>query len=270
MGGRLVKYLAIKDDLARRIESREFAPGGPLPSQAALSKEYGVTLMTLRQALRGLEDENVIVQEPGRGTFVRAAPPSDPTLDLRNLTSLVAELEAQGIALETHVLGSGHGVVPHAVADALDLPSEASGLRLERLRTVADVPVVHQISWVPHPWGVRISDVDFRSSSLYDALAERCGIMVASADETLQARSLSRPAARATGGRPGKAVLVAERVTYDGRLRAVVHDSVTILESTVRLMIHRAPRRVRTNWAAGPFVIPSAGRGIPSVSGWSR
>lgn len=248
MGGRRAKYLVIKDDLARRIRSREFVPGDPLPSQAAMSREYGVTLMTLRQALRCLEDENAIVQEPGRGTFVRAVPASDPTLDLRDLTSLVAELEEQGITLQTRILSSEHGVLPGAVAAALHLPPETSGLRLERLRTVDEVPVVHQVSWVPDPWGDRLGGVDFSTSPLYVALARRCRITVASADETLRAASLTRSAARATGGRVGRAVLVAERVTYDGRLRAVVHDSATILEDTVRLVIHRAPRRTWTNW----------------------
>lgn len=249
MGGRRPKYMMIKDDLTRRIRAREFTPGCPLPPQVAMSKEYGVTLMTLRQALRCLEDENVIVQEPGRGTFVRTVPAPDPALDLRHLTSLAAELEEQGITLDTRVEAAEHGVLPSAVAAALGLPAETSGLRLERVRTVDDVPVVHQVSWVPDPWGERLSALDFRTSSLYDALAAYCGITVASAEETLRARSLTTSAVRATGDRRlGRAVLVAERVTYDGRLRAVVHDSATILENTVHLVIHRAPRLTRTNW----------------------
>lgn len=249
MGGRRAKYLTIQDDLARRIRSDEFAAGAPLPSQAEMSKEYGVTLMTLRQALRRLEDEEVIVAEPGRGTFVRATP-ADPTLDLHHLASLGVELAEQGIVLETGVLSVDDGVLPGAVAAALGCPLESSGLRLERVRTVADTPVVHQVSWVPDPWGDRLRDVDFETTSLYDALDRRCGITVASAEETLRARALTRATAAATGGRPGRAVLVAERVTYDGRLRAVVHDSATIVEDTVRLMIRRAPRDVRTNWVA--------------------
>lgn len=252
MGDRRAKYLVIKDDLARRIRLREFTPGDPLPSQAAMSREYGVTLMTLRQALRCLEDDDVIVQEPGRGTFVRTVPASGPTLDLRDLTSLVAELQGQGIAVRTRPLGSRHEAVPDAVAGALHLPPGTCGLRLERLRTVDDVPVVHQVSWVPDPWGDLLGDVDFRTSSLYDALARRCRVAVASADETLRAASLPRPTARATGGRPGRPVLVAERVTYDERLRAVVHDSATILRDTIHLVIHRAPRRTWTNWVGDP------------------
>lgn len=250
MTGRQPKYLDIKDDLAGRIRRKEFAPGQPLPSQATLSRDYGVTLMTLRQALRCLQDEDVIVQKPGRGTFVLLSPTPPPTLDLRYLSSLITELETQGITLHTRLLDTCLGEIPAAVATALGYPRGTRGLRLERLRTIDDVPTVHQVSWVPDPWAEQLVDVDFQDMSLYSALQNKCGLTMASANETLRARALPRATARASGVKTGRASLIAERVTYDDRLRAVVHDQATILEDTVRVMVQRAPRRAQISWVA--------------------
>lgn len=248
MSGQRPKYLDIRDDLAERIRRREFTSGQPLPSQATLSKQYGVTLMTLRQALRCLQDDDVIVQMPGRGTFVM----DSPTLDLRHLVSLVTELAAQGVPLRTHVLDKRFAAIPAAVASPLGCARDMSGLRLERLRTVNSVPVVHQVSWVPEPWAERLADVEFESASLYGSLEGRCGLTMTAANETLRARALSRATARATGARAGRPTLVAQRVTFDEHGTPVVHDLATILDTAVRVEVRRAPRRADSKWVAAP------------------
>ena len=59
------------DVLRDRILTGRLASGTKLPSQAALSRELGVALMTVREGLGRLEREGMVVREHGRGTFVR-------------------------------------------------------------------------------------------------------------------------------------------------------------------------------------------------------
>lgn len=250
MAGRRPKYLDIRDDLLDRIHRGEFASGQPLPSQAALSQEYQVTLMTLRQALRCLEDENVLVQQPGRGTFVSPSPRAAPTLDLRDLISLAAELEEQGIAVTTQLLDTRTGTLPRAVRTALGVPSGSTGLRLERLRTVHGAPAVHQVSWIPDPYAASLAEEDFREGTLYTVLAARCGLVVGSATESVRARPLPAALAPTTGVPAGRPVLETERVTYDVGQRAVLHDVALILDQSVQVVVRRAPRRTRSSWVA--------------------
>lgn len=258
MAGRRPKYLDIRADLLGRIARGEFGPGRPLPSQLVLSREYKVTLMTLRQALQSLEDEHVLVQQPGRGTFVSPSPRAGPTLDLRDLTSLEAELEDQGITVTTRLLDARTAVLPRAVRTALSAPSRASGLRLERLRSLHGAAAVHQVSWVPEPYAAPLAAADFREESLYSALASRCGLELGSATETVRARALPAALASTTGLSAGHPVLVAERVTFDARQRPVLHDLALILDGSVRVVVRRAPRRTRSTWVVeapdGPAV----------------
>lgn len=66
----LPKYLSISQHLRRRIIDEKLLPGTRLEAQAKLAQNYGVSLLTARQALGKLEEEGFIEQRPGQGTFV--------------------------------------------------------------------------------------------------------------------------------------------------------------------------------------------------------
>lgn len=64
-------YQQVAASLRAAILTRKVAPGERLPSQAELSKRYGVARMTIQQALRILKDEGLIASRQGSGMFVR-------------------------------------------------------------------------------------------------------------------------------------------------------------------------------------------------------
>ena len=65
-------YVQLKNIVQRQIMSGELLPGASLQSEPALGRAYGVSRITVRQALDELEAEGLIRREPGRGTFVAA------------------------------------------------------------------------------------------------------------------------------------------------------------------------------------------------------
>ncbi|MFJ6561771.1 GntR family transcriptional regulator [Streptomyces sp. NPDC091412] len=65
------RYEKVSEDLRRRIESGQYAPGDRLPPETTLVTEYKVSLPTLRQALGALQNEGLIEKRHGRGNFVR-------------------------------------------------------------------------------------------------------------------------------------------------------------------------------------------------------
>ena len=67
-------YLQVIDRLKEDIEKGVFKEKEKLPSEFELAKTLGVSRATLREALRLLEEENVIVRRHGVGTFVNSKP----------------------------------------------------------------------------------------------------------------------------------------------------------------------------------------------------
>lgn len=65
------RYRHIAAELRDRIDSREIPAGAPVPSEAALVRQYGVSRGTARQALAYLEGTGLVVADHGKGRFVR-------------------------------------------------------------------------------------------------------------------------------------------------------------------------------------------------------
>jgi GntR family transcriptional regulator len=239
------KYRRIAVDLGDRIRAGEYPPGSVLPSQRQLSEDYGVTLMTTRQALQLLETDGLIAQQAGRGTFVLERPLSH---HLQSLRSLADELHSQGVDLRTDVLSKQERQLPKDVLGPLGAEPGARGLRLERLRSVRGEPLVHQVSWVPDPWGHQIRDGQFTREPLYGSLEAVCGLAVARAQETLSAGALPDRLARTLDLTPGLPVLVMKRITYDELDQAFVADTAMILNPRVQVVTQRSPAAVVNSW----------------------
>jgi len=245
-GGEVARYRAIADDLAAKIRDGHYAPGAALPAQRELSSAYGVTLMTLRQALRELSAEGLIVQQPGKGTFVT---PPHLAYQLGSLRSFADDLREQGHEVRTTVISRAQRRVPSRVATLLRVRETDTGLRLERVRAFAGRRAIHQISWVREPHADRLRDVDFTTVSLYAALAE-LGVAVARASETIRPEVLSADVARHLDDDAGVPVLVSDRITVGPDGTALVADRATILGSMMQITADRAATGLSLHWGA--------------------
>lgn len=63
-------YINLAEQLSTRIEQGLYRPGERLPSVRALSQEHGVSLSTVQQAYRHLEDLGLVSPKPKSGYFV--------------------------------------------------------------------------------------------------------------------------------------------------------------------------------------------------------
>lgn len=68
-------YRQIADHIRAAITRGHLSQGDQLPSEAQLMNHYGVARMTVRNALRVLQEEGLIASEHGRGVYVRPRPP---------------------------------------------------------------------------------------------------------------------------------------------------------------------------------------------------
>jgi GntR family transcriptional regulator len=85
-------YTQVADALRERIAKGAWPVGLQIPTLPALAQEFGVALITVRQAVRVLKDEGLLLPEQGRGTFVRGKPQTHPKMRVESSLPALADL----------------------------------------------------------------------------------------------------------------------------------------------------------------------------------
>ncbi|MEV6207020.1 GntR family transcriptional regulator [Kitasatospora sp. NPDC051914] len=68
--GPALVYMAVADDVARRIASGELSPGDRVPGELEMTETYGIARMTVARAMRELRERGLVQTVRGKGTFV--------------------------------------------------------------------------------------------------------------------------------------------------------------------------------------------------------
>ena len=225
MRSRVPRYHQIAQALRDKIGAGRVAPGERLDNQRRLAMDFGVTLMTLRQALELLEREHLITRRHGLGTFV-AAPSID--YDILQLRRFAGDLSAKGEHVATRLLGTRFAAPDRRVAEALRLSGRPRVLVLERLRLVDAHPMSLQRSFLPSPLGDEVVRADLALTPLHQVLEFKLGVVITRASETVSAVRLGRRESRDLGCRAGEPAFESERVSYDAGGAPVVFDRVFI------------------------------------------
>ncbi len=199
-------------DLVRRLDEGAFA--GAFPGELALVTEYGVSRHTVREALRRLRQEGVVVAERGRAPRLAVPEIEQP---LGALYSLFASVEAAGLEQRSVVRALDVRVDPE-VSDRLELAADTPLLFLERLRMAGEEPLAMDRVWLPADVAAPLLDADFTHTALYDELARRTGLRLTGGRERIRAVVPDRSERRLLGVGAGVAAFAIDRLgSADGR-----------------------------------------------------
>ncbi len=215
----LPKYRTVKAVLQARLE-RELTPGARLPSELSLCRDFGVSRITIQQALSLLGSEGRIRREQGRGTFYLG---DGPHRTEQRPSELLETLIRHREGASTRVLHNGIQPPPARVAERLGLGPGEKVVALERVGLVEGEPIVFIYSYLPLAVGSRIRNArrDLRRMSLAALLQDEHGIQIASVRQTISA-SLADPSfAGHLGVEVGAPVLEGERTYLDRAGRPV-------------------------------------------------
>jgi GntR family transcriptional regulator len=222
---RVPRYLQIAESLRERIRHGALARGSRLANQRALAREFGVALMTLRQALELLEKDGLIRRRHGLGTFVASR---SIDYDILQFRTFAGDLSAHGQAVETRFLGCRFRRPDRAVAQGLGLPDGEAVFVLDRLRLVDRRPMSYQRSFLPKSIGREVARANLATTPLRNVLRFKLGIEIARAHETVFAVTLRRSEARQLSCLSGSPAFRSERISWDAEGRPVVFDRVFI------------------------------------------
>ncbi|MCM3570782.1 GntR family transcriptional regulator [Neobacillus mesonae] len=140
-------YLQVIDRLKQDIEEGVYKEKEKLPSEFDLAKQLGISRATLREALRILEEENVIIRRHGVGTFVNSKPLF--TSGIEQLNSVTDMIRQAGMKPGTIFLRSSKQEAVEEDIRHFSCPQEEEIVVIERVRTANGEPVVYCIDKVP-------------------------------------------------------------------------------------------------------------------------
>lgn len=247
-------YLRIRDELRARILGGTYPADAPLPSQRRLSEEFGVTLMTLRHAVRLLGQEGLLVTRHGTGTF---PVPRRFAYSIGPLRSLAQEMTDQGRTLRTRVVRTDEARAPAPVALALALAPDARVVRLERVRSIDGAPAVFQRSFLPLRLGRRAVACDLEQRPLYEVLAVELGVVVSRASERLAPVVLGALEAAELEQEPGSPAMLSERITFDHADAPVLVDEAFMPGALLHLAAERRTNDMSIRYELRPGAAPA-------------
>lgn len=179
-------YYQVEHVIRQRITSGEYARGSQIPSENELSREMGVSRVTVREALRELVRANMLVKVQGKGTFVAQHLPTG--LPAMKFTGFLEELydQVQKVAVKDVEITR----IP--ITDELRKllqrgPAESELVRIKRLRHVNDAPYAFTINFLPVEIGQQIREKELLRVPLLWILQEELKIPITRAHETVEA-----------------------------------------------------------------------------------
>ncbi|MCU4185899.1 GntR family transcriptional regulator [Acidiferrimicrobium sp. IK] len=166
-------WAQIADDLRRRLVGGEFEDH--FPTDEELTRDYGVSRQTVREAVRRLTQEGLVTRQRGRGSSV-----TQPILEqpLHSLYSLASTVRAGGIEERSEVLAAERRPATLEAAEQLRVDPGAEVVFIERLRFAGPQPIAWDRSWLSNDHAGALLGADLSSGGLYDLLAACCALRI--------------------------------------------------------------------------------------------
>lgn len=173
------RYVSISEALKERY--RKTPVGTRLPSERNLSEEFGVSVVTVRQALSTLASGGWIRKAAGSGSYV-----ARPTVLIGpSLTSFTEDMKRRGLTPASQVLRAETLSTTTEIAENLSINSGSRVFLLERLRFADGEPMCHEIGVFPESIGKLLSDSNLEGS--IHAVLEEKGVPPRSAQRSVRA-----------------------------------------------------------------------------------
>lgn len=213
-------YLQLARLWRHQIAAGWLKAGDQLAPEPEICRQYEVSAITVKQAMKELVNEGLLSRERGRGTFVTRQ--KLPPQDLTRLSDLAEAMEASGVEVMIDVVRREKVLAHEDQAELLDINFGDPLIHLDRVfRDSHEVLAVEQVD-IPTALCPDLLDADLTNRSLYAILEELYGLRPVKADQFIEAIVAEGTDARLLCLPEGSPVVQAERITSlsDGRVVA--------------------------------------------------
>ena len=210
MAETLPVYIQIHDAIKEKIEAHHWQIGDRLPSERELSAQFGVSRMTLRQAIQTLADEGILERKIGSGTYVARRKVQEK---MTGTTSFTEIMLSQGREPSSRAISYFLTAPSSSEMEKLQLTKDEAILRMERVRLADDIPICFEVASIPEKLVRDFTKAEI-TSSLYKTLEDKGNRKIKGANQTISAMVASEKIADYLEIKKGDAILRMRQVSF--------------------------------------------------------
>lgn len=167
-------YQQLHETILKKVESGEYGPGDRIPSEQQLSEMYGVSRITVRNALKRLVDEDILVKKHGKGTFVTMPEYVESLFAGGSFTESCLQISA---VPGTHIIASEKITADAELASHLEMTEGSQAICLTRLRIVDGLPAIFEKDYF-QPRFDFLMQIDLQDKSILDVIRKYTGMQL--------------------------------------------------------------------------------------------
>lgn len=227
-------YLQIKESLKKQILAGEYAPYQRMPSESDLMATFGVSRITVRQALRDLHSEGLIFSTQGKGTF--ASKPK-AMQDIQHLQGFDEAMKPKGYETSARLVSIRETSASKDVQHNLQISSKEKVVEVVRIRYLNREPVSVDRSYFPLAIGQSLFSKDL-SQDIFPMLETQLGIILGTAEISLEARPADSDVAALLGLEAGSPIMWVERLTRDNSDQPIDYEYLAFRGDSYKYRFH--------------------------------
>src|SRR5689334_12282432 len=192
-------HIQVRETIRRQVRAGELIDkSGRLMTEAELGKHFGVSRITIRNAIKPLVDEGMFERERGRGTFLRTNQPENWVGRLMGFSETIRDA---GYEPGAKVLLQGM-TNRHDAEVRLKL-RERAVWQLKRVRLADDIPIAIEHAFYPPDIGLELEKRDLTSIVMYRVFETEIGFNIREATQTISASLADATSAKLLGVKAG-------------------------------------------------------------------
>lgn len=214
--GPIPMHSQLRDLLRSDIIANRILPLSKLPSEAELSALYGVSRVTVRQALAALQNEDLIFKVQGKGAYVSQLKARQDVTTLKGFDEAMAPL---GHKTRNELLSFEEVPAGSEVARRLSLIEGSPVSKIRRLRFLDNLPISVDESYLLPDIGRGLAAKDLATRDIFLIIENDFSTQLGSAQLAIEAAKADQTLASLLDVPVGSPILRIERLTFgaDGR-----------------------------------------------------
>ena len=226
-------YQQIKDWIQGNILDGTWVENYQLQAEDDLAEALSINRGTLRNAIKSLIDEGLLIRIHGKGTFVAGKKVEQPLAE--SLMTFSEGLIKQHIAFTTTVLQQQIIPADDDLAALFSVNVDDPVLCLQRVRHVENKPIIFLTNYVPCRYFPHIELKDFANRRLFDVMEHDYAFKISWAKRYFEARVADAQVASALAIPEGSPIMFAKQVTHSENDVAIEASDIWIRGDSFRL-----------------------------------